>query len=140
MRSQGFTLMELLIVMFVIAALIAALVPMGVHAIKEARMTTIALNLSELSRAAMQEFYFSGKNDITLGSLKGYFNSGNGTLADYAVKTSDEGTYVEVFIWYTGSDMTATGIRRILPSVVATSNGAPMVETKLSKTGNEKGP
>ena len=81
-RKEGFTLVELLIVMAVIAALMGALVPVAMNAIRRANATRIVENMRTALTAAQQEFYSEhtipgtgllvSKSLVTGGSLKDF--------------------------------------------------------------------
>ncbi len=132
MRKKSFTLIELLIVMAVIAALIAAIVPVGVKAIKQAKATTVAMNLLDLSLTAMEKFYLNHNTSITLNSLKSYF-AVEKNINDYEIKTTFGATTEHVYIWYKKTDVNASEVKRILSSVVATGNNKPMVVLTVEK-------
>jgi len=54
---KGFTLVELLIVLAVIAALMAVATPMAMNAVKQAKASQVAQNLNALKSAAEQYVY-----------------------------------------------------------------------------------
>ncbi|WP_456400945.1 type II secretion system protein [Mesoaciditoga sp.] len=128
---KGFTLIELLIVMAVIAALISAMVPIGTKAIREARATAIALDLSELSKAVMDDFYVEQNFNITMQDLKGYFQPDK-DLSKFKIKTSLTNDIDQIYIWYTGNDVTASQVEKVFPDVEA-SGEYPMIHLSLEK-------
>ena len=119
--------------MAVITALIAAMVSVGVKAIKQAKATTVAMNLSGLSLAAMEEFYLSHNAIITLNSLKPYFTAKE-SINDYGVKTTFSATVGHVYIWYKKDDVNASEVKWGLSSVVAIGDNKPMVVIKVEKS------
>lgn len=127
---KGFTIIELLIVLAVIAALISTMVPVGVRAVKQAHSTTVALNLSKLSEAAMEEFYLEHNASVTIEDLKPYFNvNQRKILKNYEVKNSSDCIY----IWYKGGDVNASMVSQVFSAVVATDGSKPMVTLKVKK-------
>ncbi len=133
MRKNGFTLIELLIVLAVIAALISAMAPIGINAVKQAKATTVAMNLSSLSASAMSEFYLNHNTAVTLDDLKSYFTAKK-SINDYGVKTTLGATVGYIHIWYKKSDVSASEVKHVLSSVVATDDGKPMVVIKVAKS------
>ena len=67
MRKRGFSLVELLIVLAVIAALIATITPVALNAIKKAQATKVAQNLKTLASSFENKAYVDGAapTDIT---------------------------------------------------------------------------
>ena len=78
-RKEGFSLVELLIVLAVMAALIATITPVALNAIRKAKATQVAQNLKTLASALENAAYVNGiesdkiqnslGNDITLADL-----------------------------------------------------------------------
>ncbi len=131
---KGFTLVELLIVMAIIASLIAAFVPVGINEIKFARATTIALDLSEISKAAMSNFYFDHNLHITINSVKSYFSPQMyQNLKKFKISSSLSSSVEHVYIWYDGNDINASQVKKVFPEVVATQSNKPMISIKLKK-------
>ncbi len=131
---KGFTLIELLIVMAVIAALLGAVTPVGINAIRHARATTVALDLSEIAKAAMSNFYIDHNSTITINSIKNYFPSTlYKELEKFKIKISDNSSTVNLYVWYTGNDVNASDVQKVLSSVNATNNNKPMLSLKLGK-------
>lgn len=61
-RNEGFTLVELLIVLAVIAALLATITPVALNAVKKAKATQVAQNLRNIKTAIEQYFYTEQPN------------------------------------------------------------------------------
>ncbi len=93
-RKEGFTLVELLIVMAVIAALMGALVPVALNAINHANATRVAENLRAI-QSAVQNYAYSEHEIPDLGTLI------SGNYLNGHITTSDYGIY-----WGTGSSAT----------------------------------
>jgi general secretion pathway protein G len=91
-RKRGFSLVELLIVLAVIAALIATITPVAMNAIKKAKATQVAQNLKTLASALENAAYVNG-----VGS--------NGRIEE-VTKLSDLGRDIngeEYAVYYTGT-------------------------------------
>ncbi|BBJ28264.1 type II secretion system protein [Athalassotoga saccharophila] len=81
-RREGFTLVELLIVMAVIAALMGALVPVALSAIRHANATRVAENLQSLVTQVQQYAY----SEHTLPSMSALATSvSGGNTTDYVI-------------------------------------------------------
>ncbi|MGC8704268.1 MAG: type II secretion system protein [Athalassotoga sp.] len=81
-RREGFTLVELLIVMAVIAALMGALIPVAINAINHANATRIAENLQSLV-TQVQQYAYSEHAIPSINSLKSSVSGGN--IGDYQI-------------------------------------------------------
>jgi len=99
-RKRGFSLVELLIVLAVIAALIATITPVALNAIQKAKATKVGQNIKTLASAFENYVYVSGKvpanltdigRDIDVKAYAVYYaqdeTSGTYTVV---VKTSEE--------------------------------------------------
>jgi general secretion pathway protein G len=104
-RKNGFSLVELLIVLAVIAALIAVVTPIALNAIAKAKATQVAENLKVIGGAIENSIYVDGVSDITTGQdltlsnfvkdvQDGYTAQVNttATLGQYTVSVSGPGT------------------------------------------------
>jgi len=81
-RREGFTLVELLIVMAVIAALMGALIPVAINAINHANATRIAENLQSLV-TQVQQYAYSNHKLPTITALSTSVSGGN--ITDYQI-------------------------------------------------------
>ena len=101
-RREGFTLVELLIVMAVIAALMGALVPVAISAINHANATRIAENLQSLV-TQVQQYAYSEHKIPTIGDLSGSVSGGN--LDDYTIlgTTTTNSTQIKFAVVYNKS-------------------------------------
>lgn len=132
MKERGFTIVELLIVMAVIAAIISALVPVGVNAIRRAKATSVALDLSQISKAIMSDFYLNHDVTPTLQKLKGYFpNSEEWILKQFELKVMNS-TVTNACVWYVPNDVTASEVQKVYPAAVA-SGTHPMICVTMEK-------
>ena len=68
-RKRGFSLVELLIVLAVIAALIATITPVALNAIRKAKATQVAQNIKTLASAFENKLYVDGSVPSSLVSL-----------------------------------------------------------------------
>ncbi len=129
----AFTIIELLIVLAVIAALISAMVPIVIRAIDEAKALTVANNLSQISTAVMQDFYLNHEIVSNIGDLSPYFGDQSKLLNKYALSITNSSTLITINIWYAGGDITASNVQKYSPSIVATQNNVPMIRVMLLK-------
>jgi general secretion pathway protein G len=124
-RNRGFSLVELLIVLAVIAALISTITPVAMNAIKKAKATQVAQNLRTLSNAIQTAAFLNGANPsgairrpggapITLADLgRDLPKDSNGNdLYGYAY-TSSSGRY-HIVVFYAGQDVDRSAVSDIL--------------------------
>jgi len=102
--KKGFTLVELLIVLAVIAALMAVATPMAMNAVKQAKASQVAQNLNALKSAVEQYVYSEKELPKSEASLTNYMSK----IPD-GYKISDNATFTNgvatVIIGYTGGDI-----------------------------------
>ncbi|HQQ17686.1 MAG TPA: type II secretion system protein [Fervidobacterium sp.] len=125
--KKGFTLVELLIVMAIIAALMAVATPTGINALAQAKATAVAANFRTLQQAVIQMLMLE-KTPPTSGEILDYI------YANGYVSTKPEGfsiyyvdsdkTYV---IKYTNSDIDAVKVKNINNSVELDSSDGKMI-------------
>jgi len=109
---KGFTLVELLIVMAIIAALMAILIPMAGGAMKKARATKIAVTMRNIEQAAEQWLMAElpdsyniaiengqGGNDL---ESKGYLNDGDYT--GYGLTITESNGVITIQVTYSTND------------------------------------
>ena len=68
-RGKGFSLVELLIVLAVIAALIAVVTPIGIKAMRKSAAVAVARDLKTLSQAFANKIYLDGELPQTISEL-----------------------------------------------------------------------
>ncbi len=87
--KKGFTLVELLIVLAVIAALMAVATPMALNAVKKAKASQVAQNLNAL-KTSVEQYFFSEK-DIpkTIDDLKDYVSNFESISKSYRLRYDD---------------------------------------------------
>ncbi|MGC9322135.1 MAG: type II secretion system protein [Kosmotogaceae bacterium] len=70
-RKKGFSLVELLIVLAVIAALIATITPVAMNAIRKSQATKVAQNIKTLASSFENYLYVEGSDNVpTEGQIK----------------------------------------------------------------------
>ena len=131
---KGFTLVELLIVLAVIAALMAVATPMAFNAVKQAKVSQVAQNLQNIKTAA--ENYVSTERDLP-GSTsvlvsKGYIST---IPSNYTLTSSawNSGT-AKIAVTYTGQDVDPSLVVKQYPEAVATNTNKDVcVESTVTK-------
>jgi len=126
-RKRGFSLVELLIVLAVIAALIATITPVAMNAIKKAKATQVAQNLKTLASALENAAYVNGADASGIKKPDGgYFTATDDIkLLARDVKVEDYGAYIlpgtggsyTVSVFYVGADSDFTSVKAVLDNV-----------------------
>ncbi|PZC53085.1 MULTISPECIES: type II secretion system protein [unclassified Mesotoga] len=93
-RKRGFSLVELLIVLAVIAALIATITPVALNAIQKAKATKVGQNIKTLASAFENYVYVSGEVPANLTDIGRDIDGG--AYAVYYDKDDTSGTYTVV--------------------------------------------
>ncbi len=130
-KREGFTLVELLIVMAVIAALLATLTPVAVNAVKQAKATQVVSNLRSLAAAAQQYIYTeqdapNGINDLV---SEGYIDRNPGS--NYNLTVTDNGDNYTIEAQYTGGDVDITRAQKVDPSVTGDNGNLTYTATAV---------
>ncbi|WP_367358762.1 type II secretion system protein [Mesotoga sp.] len=125
-RKRGFSLVELLIVLAVIAALIATITPVALNAIQKAKATKVGQNLKTLASAFENYVYVSGEAPSNLDdigrdiddTLYTVFFDYSSTSGDYTVvvKTSEQansGIMADLIANAVEGDYTTTGFTEL---------------------------
>ncbi|WP_051962990.1 type II secretion system protein [Mesoaciditoga lauensis] len=137
-RREGFTLVELLIVMAVIAALMGALVPVALNAIKHANATRVAENLRAISTAVQQYIYTNkpaSPTDVTLNDVKTNLSGNPDAYKDYTVSVQASGTNSKtynIWVWYNGNSPSASDVQKVWNMVTSTHTDYPAVENTIT--------
>jgi len=102
-RRSGFTLIEMMIVLAIIAALAATLVPIAMNALNQAKVTQNLTDLESIRMAAMQYYYKKDTvDDLTgLSDLNFYLSSDKLSSNANYVLTSPHATEVTVSVSFT---------------------------------------
>jgi len=93
-RKRGFSLVELLIVLAVIAALIATITPVALNAIQKAKATKVGQNIKTLASAFENYVYVSGNVPTNLSDIGRDIDGA--AYAVYYAKDETSGTYTVV--------------------------------------------
>ncbi|HPT59454.1 MAG TPA: type II secretion system protein [Fervidobacterium sp.] len=137
--KKGFTLVELLIVLAVIAALMAVATPMALNAVKTARASQVAQNLRNIMTAienyvnVEQELPTSTNTFIDTLVSKGYLSS---NPTNYSITYSDTWTTnngrIKATIIYGGGDVAVEDVQKQNPNVTSSGN-RPAMEVSVVK-------
>ena len=116
-RKTGFSLVELLIVLAVIAALIAVVTPIGMNAMRKSTAVSVARDLKTLSQAFANKIYLDGELPQTINELGR--NVSTNPKYGIAWTAGEEREY----IIFSNAEVDIQSLRAILPS--ATSSPFP---------------
>jgi len=131
-RKEGFTLVELLIVLAVIAALMATITPVALNAVRRAKASQIAENLRNI-KTAIENYYYTESTDATYDAVADdligvlvtnhYLNTDPGD--NYVATTSDSWTNGEltVMLRYIGGDVALSQIQKVWSEVTNLGTG-----------------
>ena len=117
-RKEGFSLVELLIVLAVMAALIATITPVALNAIKKAKATQVAQNLKTLASSFENSVYVNNSATTDVSTLARDVDSTKYSI----VYTETAGTY-EATITYSGKDVDAEQVANVLKDATGTTGG-----------------
>ena len=121
-RKKGFSLVELLIVLAVMAALIATITPVALNAIKKSKATQVAQNIKTLASALENAAYVNGITSD--GLIAGPGGTTSVTIAQlgrdiddtkYSVAYAQTGGSFTAVIYYIGADADINVVDDILP-------------------------
>ena len=115
-RKEGFSLVELLIVLAVMAALIATITPVALNAIRKAKATQVGQNMKTLASAFENYVYVEGTTPSSLSDLGRDIDSSN-----YAVYyTVSSGTYTVVIA--TDETVDQTALQNIVANITTSAD------------------
>ena len=120
-RREGFTLVELLIVMAVIAALMGALVPVAISAINHANATRVAENLQSLVTQVQQYAYSNHAipsttnlaTSVSGGNISDYVIYGGNSLSTLSTTTSIATSLTYFAVVYKGGGVNAADVHNV---------------------------
>ncbi len=116
MKNKGFSLVELLIVLSVMAALIAVMIPIGMNAIRKSKAVKVARNLKSLAETAQNIIMIDGLKNIE--KTQDIYNYINNRTEDYKLRIFDTGSgTIYVCSIYTGTDVSTKTVCEILPDI-----------------------
>jgi len=87
--KKGFTLVELLIVLAVIAALMAVATPMALNAVRQAKASQVAQNLNALKTSVEQYFFSEKKVPTKIADLQNYVSNFDSISKSYRLRYQD---------------------------------------------------
>ena len=144
--KKGFTLVELLIVLAVIAALMAVATPMALNAVKQAKASQVAQNLNALKSAvenyvAMEHSLPTDtSNKLSVNALKSYLSSipsGYKLYPNTANPTFDSNGQLRIYVVYEDADVSVTDAKKQNPAVYAYDtikpDASPTLDTTVTK-------
>ncbi|PVD17033.1 MULTISPECIES: type II secretion system protein [unclassified Mesotoga] len=116
-RKRGFSLVELLIVLAVIAALIATITPVALNAIQKAKATQVAQNLKTLASAFENKAYVDGAN--AADGLAKLSDIARDVSSDYILYyTHTAGTFTCVVAFTPTDSVNPDKVIEVLPTAV----------------------
>ena len=127
-RKRGFSLVELLIVLAVIAALIATITPVALNAIRKSKATQVAQNLKTLASALENAAYVNGTHSS--GYVMKPDENAAVTLAELG-RDIDDSLYgieytkttnwaFEAVVYYKGTDVDTGMVEEVLRNATST--------------------
>jgi prepilin-type N-terminal cleavage/methylation domain-containing protein len=126
--KKGFTLVELLIVLAVIAALLSVATPLALNAVKKAKASQVAQNFRAIKSAVENWFNTESPSDLTSFSTStlvnnNYINSfPEGFNVTITAKTGEPGVYT-VTIEYTKNDIGLDDVKKSgMPEITKNEN------------------
>ena len=141
-RKEGFSLVELLIVLAVMAALIATITPVALNAIRKAKATQVAQNLKTLASALENAAYVNGVDEssdivknssgtaVTLTDLGRDIDSAN-----YAVYYDVDNGTVEATV-VSLEDVNLTEVQKILSGAAQSTYSADLIGAETPVEGS----
>jgi len=127
--KKGFTLVELLIVLAIIAALMAVATPTGINTLAQAKATTVAANFRTLHQSIIQMLMLEKNPPISdiLDYLytNGYISVKPEGFLIYYINSGSEKAYA---IKYVNDDVKAANVRNINNSVQLDDDGKMIIK------------
>ena len=115
-RKEGFSLVELLIVLAVMAALIATITPVALNAIRKAKATQVGQNMKTLASAFENYVYVEGTTPSNLSDLGRDIDS-----TSYVVYyTVSSGTYTVVIA--TDETVDETALQNVVADITTSAD------------------
>ncbi len=130
-RKRGFSLVELLIVLAVIAALIATITPVALNAIRKSKATQVAQNLKTLASSIENKAYVDGGKaaigesttpTTEMTNLKSFVRDLNDSHYKAYYDYSGDGAYT-ITITYVGGDVDEKMVVGMLQNATTTADG-----------------
>jgi len=127
-RKRGFSLVELLIVLAVIAALIATITPVALNAIQKAKATQVAQNLKTLASAFENKAYVDGATGI--GDLTNLKDLARDITDKYELYYVTSGGVYTAVVLYTEADVNT---EKVIEALANATTGTTAVTTSWMK-------
>jgi len=125
-RKRGFSLVELLIVLAVIAALIATITPVALNAIRKAKATQVAQNLKTLASALENAAYVNGISSGLISGVSAIGDLGRDIDAtNYGVAYAQTDGAFTAVVFYLGEDAAVNTVDDVLAEATSTAPGQP---------------
>ena len=142
-KREGFTLVELLIVMAVIAALMGALVPVAISAINHANATRVAENLQSLVTQVQQYAYSNHAipsttnlaTSVSGGNISDYVIYGGNSLSTLSTTTSIATSLTYFAVVYTGGAVNAADVHNVWSGAATVNNVTGVTNGTVMATG-----
>lgn len=132
-RKNGFSLVELLIVLAVMAALISTITPVALNAVRKAKAAQVAQNLKAIVTGIENKAYIDG----SFGDLDGGLSSiGRDVPEDYLAYVVDEGSGAyKVWVICENTEVDFGTVKDML-SGVKKATSAPLADIQATQTAN----
>ena len=137
-NKNGFSLIELLITLAIIAALVAVVTPLALNAIRSAKATKASANLKSISNSIYNYFYVENELPTDINNLVRDLNE---ETYGVAYKENEDGTYE--YVAFTSDNADLSKMHELLPNVSSTvpedegytflSNGRDTFENMVAK-------
>jgi len=142
--KKGFTLVELLIVLAVIAALMAVATPMALNAVRQAKASQVAQNLNALKTSVEQYFFSEKQIPKTIDDLENYVSNFESISKSYRLKYKDDldsTGKATVVVVYDGVDVSPAAVANQfnLAGTVTTASLYTAGDDTFTNTGNLPG-
>ncbi len=134
-RKRGFSLVELLIVLAVIAALIATITPVALNAIRKSQATKVAQNIKTLASSFENYLYVEGNDKVPIhGQLKtlGRDIDENAYNLAYTETTTDGFT---VYVW-TSEEAHYETLKAAVSDIIDDSKTQMSIPSSAVRLGN----
>jgi len=137
-NNKGFSLIELLITLAIIAALVAVVTPLAMNAIRSAKATKASANLKSISNSIYNYFYVENDLPTDMNELVRDLNE---ETYGVAYKENEDGTFE--YVAFTSDNADLSKMHELLPNISSTipedeeytflSNGRDTFENLVAK-------
>ena len=131
--KKGFSLVELLIVLAVMAALISTITPVALNAVRKAKASQVAQNLKTIATGIENKAYIDGNFELT-GGLS---SIGRDVQDDYTAYIINDGNgEYDTWVVYENTEVNFSTVEEMLPGVAQVGAGPLTAVTALQATGS----